>query len=73
MHEQGTALADVLCGDYNPAGRLNKTWPKALDQLPPMMDYDIHHGRTYIISKGSPSTHLVLAKLHDSQVLEITH
>ncbi len=34
--EQGTAIADVLFGDYNPAGRLNQTWPKSLDQLPPM-------------------------------------
>jgi len=35
--------------DYNPAGRLVQTWPKSLDQVPPMMDYDIRHGRTYII------------------------
>ena len=36
--ETGNALADVLFGDYNPAGRLVQTWPKSLDQLPPMMD-----------------------------------
>jgi len=52
--EQGTAIADVLFGDYNPAGRLNQTWPKSLDQLPPMMDYDIRHGRTYTYFKGEP-------------------
>ncbi len=52
--EQGTAVADVLFGDYNPAGRLNQTWPKSLDQLPPMMDYDIRHGRTYTYFKGEP-------------------
>ena len=52
--EQGTAIADVLFGDYNPAGRLNQTWPKSLDQLPPMMDYDIRHGRTYMYFKGEP-------------------
>jgi len=52
--EQGTAIADVLFGDYNPAGRLNQTWPKSLDQLPPMMDYDIRHGRTYTYFKGQP-------------------
>jgi beta-glucosidase len=52
--EQGTALADVLFGDYNPAGRLNQTWPRSLDQLPPMMDYDIRHGRTYMYFKGEP-------------------
>jgi len=52
--EEGNALADVLFGDYNPAGRLVQTWPRSLDQLPPMMDYDIRHGRTYIYFKGSP-------------------
>jgi beta-glucosidase len=52
--EQGTAIADVLFGDYNPAGRLNQTWPKSIDQLPPMMDYDIRHGRTYTYFKGEP-------------------
>jgi beta-glucosidase len=52
--ELGSALADVLFGDYNPAGRLVQTWPKSLDQLPPMMDYDIRHGRTYMYFKGQP-------------------
>jgi beta-glucosidase len=52
--EQGTALADVLFGDYNPGGRLNQTWPKSLDQLPPMMDYNIRHGHTYMYFKGEP-------------------
>jgi beta-glucosidase len=52
--EEGNALADVLFGDYNPAGRLVQTWPRSLDQLPPMMDYDIRHGRTYRYFKGEP-------------------
>jgi beta-glucosidase len=52
--EEGSALADVLFGDYNPAGRLVQTWPKSLDQVPPMMDYDIRHGRTYMYFKGEP-------------------
>jgi beta-glucosidase len=52
--EEGNALADVLFGEYNPAGRLVQTWPKSLEQLPPMMDYDIRHGRTYMYFKGSP-------------------
>ncbi len=52
--EEGNALADVLFGDYNPAGRLVQTWPRSLDQLPPMMDYDIRHGRTYMYFKGEP-------------------
>jgi beta-glucosidase len=52
--EEGRALADVLFGDYNPGGRLVQTWPRSLDQLPPMMDYDIRHGRTYMYFKGEP-------------------
>jgi beta-glucosidase len=31
-----------------------QTWPKSLDQVPPMMDYDIRHGRTYMYFKGEP-------------------
>ena len=52
--EMGTAIADVLFGDYNPAGRLVQTWPKSLDQVPTMMDYDIRHGRTYMYFRGDP-------------------
>lgn len=52
--EEGNALADVLFGDYAPGGRLNQTWPKSLAQLPPMDDYDIRHGRTYMYFKGEP-------------------
>src|ERR1035437_5711902 len=52
--ELGNALADVLFGDYNPAGRLVQTWPKSLGQLPPMLDYDIRKGRTYLYFKGEP-------------------
>jgi len=52
--EEGNALADVLFGDYNPAGRLGATWVKSLDDLPPMMDYDIRKGRTYMYFKGQP-------------------
>jgi beta-glucosidase len=52
--EEGSALADVLFGDYNPAGRLVQTWPKSLEQLPPMMDYNIRNGRTYMYFKDEP-------------------
>jgi len=52
--ELGNALADVLFGDYNPAGRLVETWPKSKSQLPPMMDYNIRDGRTYMFFKGEP-------------------
>jgi len=52
--EQGNALADALFGDINPGGRLVQTWPDSLSQLPPMMDYNIRHGRTYMYFKGKP-------------------
>ena len=52
--EEGRALASVIFGDYNPAGRLVQTWPKSLEQLPPMMDYDIRHGRTYMYLRDTP-------------------
>jgi beta-glucosidase len=52
--EGGNAIADVLFGDYNPGGRLVVTWPMSLDQLPPMMDYDIRHGRTYMYFHQKP-------------------
>ena len=52
--EEGHGLADVLFGNYSPAGRLNQTWPTGDAQLSPMMDYDIRHGRTYMYSKDKP-------------------
>ncbi len=52
--EEGRALATVLFGEYNPAGRLVQTWPRSLEQLPPMMDYDIRRGRTYMYFDGQP-------------------
>ena len=52
--EEGRALASVLFGDYNPAGRLVQTWPRSLEQLPPMMDYDIRRGRTYMYLRDTP-------------------
>ena len=52
--EEGNALASVLFGNYNPGGRLVQTWPRSLEQLPPMMDYDIRHGRTYMYFRDTP-------------------
>jgi beta-glucosidase len=51
---EGDALASVIFGDYDPAGRLTATWPQSLDQLPPMMDYNIRDGRTYMYFHGNP-------------------
>jgi beta-glucosidase len=52
--DEGAALADVIFGAYNPGGHTVATWPASIDQLPPMMDYDIRHGRTYMYFKGTP-------------------
>ncbi|HEX4067461.1 MAG TPA: glycoside hydrolase family 3 C-terminal domain-containing protein [Acidobacteriaceae bacterium] len=52
--DEGTALAKVLFGDYNPGGHLDETWPKSADQLPPRMDYNIRDGYTYMYFKGEP-------------------
>jgi len=52
--EEGHGLADVLFGDYSPAGRLNQTWPTGDAQLPPMMDYNVRNGRTYMYAKVKP-------------------
>lgn len=51
---EGMALADVLFGEYDPGGKLGMTWPASLSQLPPMMDYNIRDGRTYMYFKGQP-------------------
>ena len=50
----GDGLADVIFGDYNPAGRTNQTWVKSITDLPPLMDYNIRNGRTYMYFKGKP-------------------
>jgi beta-glucosidase len=51
--EGGTALADVLFGDYNPAGRLPVTFYKSVDQLPPFENYSMK-GRTYRYFEEEP-------------------
>jgi beta-glucosidase len=50
----GTAIADVLFGDYNPGGRLPFTFYKSTDDLPAFDDYDIYKGRTYMYFDGKP-------------------
>jgi len=42
----GNAVADVLFGDYNPAGRLPVTYYKSIDQIPAFEDYNMT-GKTY--------------------------
>jgi beta-glucosidase len=52
--EEGHGLADVLFGDYSPAGRLTQTWPTGDDQLLPILDYNLLDGETYLYSKKKP-------------------
>jgi beta-glucosidase len=52
--EQGTAIADVLFGDFNPGGKLTTTWYTGSATLPPIDDYDLRKGRTYLYYKGQP-------------------
>ena len=49
----GNAVADVIFGDANPAGRLPITFPKSVDQLPPYEDYSMQ-GRTYRYMTDEP-------------------
>jgi beta-glucosidase len=52
--EGGTAIADVLFGRYNPAGRLPYTVYESHDHVPPMTEYDITKGFTYLYFEGKP-------------------
>ena len=49
----GQAVADVLFGDYNPAGRLPITFYKSVDDLPDYHDYNMA-GHTYRYYAGKP-------------------
>jgi beta-glucosidase len=51
--EGGTAIADVIFGDYSPAGRLPVTVYKSVTDLPAFTDYNMQ-GRTYRFFKGEP-------------------
>ncbi|HEX2659914.1 MAG TPA: glycoside hydrolase family 3 C-terminal domain-containing protein [Polyangia bacterium] len=53
--EIGSALADVLFGDYNPGGRTTMTWYASEADIPTsILDYDIRKGKTYLYFKGTP-------------------
>lgn len=53
--EGGRAIADVLFGDYNPAGRLPFTWPRYVGQLPLYYNYKpTGRGYDYVDLPGTP-------------------
>jgi beta-glucosidase len=51
--QAGNAIADVLFGDYNPAGRLPVTFYRSVNDIPAFDDYRMA-GRTYRFFKGQP-------------------
>jgi beta-glucosidase len=53
--ETGHAIADVLFGDVNPAGRVTQTWYRSDADLPDILEYDIIKARrTYLYFEGDP-------------------
>jgi len=52
--ELGNGVADIIFGVESPAGRLVQTWTASIDQLLPILDYNIRDGRTYMYDKHEP-------------------
>ncbi|MES2660031.1 MAG: glycoside hydrolase family 3 C-terminal domain-containing protein [Verrucomicrobiota bacterium] len=52
--EGGHAIADVIFGEVNPAGRLPHTVYASEEQVPPLDEYDITKGFTYMYLNGEP-------------------
>ncbi|HHU72321.1 MAG TPA: carbohydrate-binding protein [Clostridiales bacterium] len=53
--ELGTAVAEVLFGQYNPGGRTPMTWYKSVHELPDILDYDIiGNDMTYLYYEDEP-------------------
>jgi beta-glucosidase len=53
--DAGTVIAEVLFGDTNPSGKLPITFYASLADLPPMEDYDVRKGRTYMYLPSEPA------------------
>jgi beta-glucosidase len=52
--EGGTAVADVLFGDYNPGGRLPITFPRSVGQLPDFYNMKPSAKRGYLFTSQTP-------------------
>ncbi|GAB3647954.1 glycoside hydrolase family 3 N-terminal domain-containing protein [Echinicola sediminis] len=52
--EGGNAIADVLFGDYNPAGRLTISVPKSVGQLPVFYNYKNPKRHDYVEGSAEP-------------------
>ena len=50
----GDAIANVIFGDYNPAGRIPLTFYRDVKQLPAFNEYDLAKGKTYWFLKEKP-------------------
>ena len=50
--EGGAAIADVILGDYCPAGRLPYTVYPSVHVIPPQTEYDVTKGFTYLVFQG---------------------
>ncbi len=53
----GTAVADVLFGDYNPSGKLPITFPKSTGQLPVYYNYKPSSRKGYVDGSSEPLYH----------------
>lgn len=52
--ELGNGVADIIFGKESPAGRLVQTWSASIDELLPILDYNIRNGRTYMYDRHVP-------------------
>jgi beta-glucosidase len=62
--EAGNAIADVLFGDYNPAGKLPSTFPRSMGQIPLFYNH-LGTGRPYTGTKENPKNKQYLSAYID--------
>lgn len=62
--EGGNAIADILCGDYNPSGKLTMSFPRTVGQIP------VYYNS---LATGRPKELLKNEKRYKSQYLDIAN